>query len=78
MKVLTSDHVNEFKNQFFIGPKINYTICTAADLSVVSPVKEFWDHRILGISSGVDVPGSLRYDLALYLFICWVICYLCI
>ncbi|KAI1724985.1 sodium:neurotransmitter symporter family domain-containing protein [Ditylenchus destructor] len=78
VKILTTDHLNEYKKQFFIGPKINYTICTEADLSVRSPVKEFWDHRVLGISTGVDVPGALRYDLAIYLLICWIICYLCI
>lgn len=43
VKVLTTDHLNEYRKQFFIGPKINYTICTADDLSVQSPVKEFWE-----------------------------------
>lgn len=42
VKILTHDHLNEYRKQFFNGPKINYTICTEADLSVVSPVKEFW------------------------------------
>jgi hypothetical protein len=78
VKILTEDHLNEYKKQFFIGPKINFTVCSEADMSVQSPVREFWDHRILGISSGVHEMGSLRYDLALYLFIVWVICYLCI
>ncbi|KAI6233810.1 Transporter [Aphelenchoides fujianensis] len=77
VKTLTSDHLNEYTKQFFTGPKINFTVCTAADLSVQSPVKEFWDRRILGLSSGVHELGSLRYDLALYLFIVWVVCYLC-
>ncbi|KAI6215709.1 Transporter [Aphelenchoides besseyi] len=78
VKTLTTDHLNEYTKQFFTGPKINFTVCTEADLSVKSPVKEFWDHEILGISSGIHEMGSLRYDLALYLFIVWVICYLCI
>lgn len=33
---------------------------------------------MLGISPGIEQVGALRYDLALYLFIAWVICYLCI
>uniref|UniRef100_A0A915D1Z8 Transporter n=1 Tax=Ditylenchus dipsaci TaxID=166011 RepID=A0A915D1Z8_9BILA len=78
VKTLSIDHLNEYKKQFFIGPKVNFTVCTEADLSVRSPVKEFWDHKVLGISSGVDVPGALRYDLAAYLLIAWAICYLCI
>ncbi|KAL3121949.1 hypothetical protein niasHT_001948 [Heterodera trifolii] len=78
VKILTDDHLNEYRKQFFIGPKVNFTICTEADLSVRSPVKEFWDHRVLGISEGIEHVGSLRQDLALYLLICWIICYFCI
>lgn len=32
----------------------------------------------MGISSGINEIGSLRYDLALYLLIVWIVCYLCI
>uniref|UniRef100_A0A183BPE1 Sodium-and chloride-dependent glycine transporter 2 n=1 Tax=Globodera pallida TaxID=36090 RepID=A0A183BPE1_GLOPA len=78
VKILTEDHLNEYRKQFFIGPKVNFTICTEADLSVLSPVKEFWDHRVLGISGGIEQVGSLRQDLALYLLLCWMICYFCI
>ncbi|EYB83728.1 hypothetical protein Y032_0330g2693 [Ancylostoma ceylanicum] len=78
VKVLTADHLLEYKKQFFVGPKANFTVCTAADLSVQSPVKEFWNYKVLGISEGIEHPDGLRYDLALYLFIAWVICYLCI
>lgn len=42
VQVLTADHLLEYKKQFFIGPKANFTVCTARDLSVQSPVKEFW------------------------------------
>lgn len=34
--------------------------------------------RALRISSGIDHMGSLNWDLALCLFIAWVICYFCI
>ncbi|KAL7072002.1 hypothetical protein ACQ4LE_008439 [Meloidogyne hapla] len=78
VKILTADHLNEYKKQFFIGPKVNFTICTEADMNVHSPVKEFWDRRVLGISTGIEHVGSLRHDLALYLMICWMICYFCI
>nr|AVV64030.1 sodium and chloride-dependent creatine transporter 1 [Anisakis simplex] len=78
VKVLTNDHLTEYRQQFFVGPKANWSVCTAADLNVQSPVKEFWNYKVLGISSGVDVPGAMRWDLALYLFIAWAICYLCI
>ncbi|KAI6177779.1 Sodium-and chloride-dependent creatine transporter 1 [Aphelenchoides bicaudatus] len=68
VKVLTADHLNEYKKRFFIGPKVNFT----------SPVREFWDRRILGISSGVHDLGAMRWDLAMYLLIVWIICYFCI
>lgn len=38
----------------------------------------YFSYKVLGISEGINQPGGLRYDLALYLFIAWVICYLCI
>ncbi|CAA98519.2 Transporter [Caenorhabditis elegans] len=78
VKVLTHDHIHEYKKQFFVGEKMNWTVCSAADLSVVSPVKEFWNHRVLGISSGLENPGGIRWDLALFLLLVWIICYLCI
>lgn len=43
VKVLTEDYLNEYKKLFFVGPKANFTICTQEDLSVISPVKEFWE-----------------------------------
>lgn len=41
-KVLTTDHLNEYRKQFFVGPKSNWTICGSDDLDVESPVKEYW------------------------------------
>ncbi|MBN3295131.1 S6A13 protein, partial [Amia calva] len=43
-----------------------------------SPVKEFWERRVLNISSGVDEVGSLRWELALCLLLAWIICYFCV
>ncbi|XP_074644575.1 sodium- and chloride-dependent GABA transporter 1-like [Tubulanus polymorphus] len=43
-----------------------------------SPVKEFWERNCLQITEGIEEPGSLRWPLALCLFIVWVMCYFCI
>ncbi|XP_022248217.1 sodium- and chloride-dependent GABA transporter 2-like [Limulus polyphemus] len=43
-----------------------------------SPIKEFWEHHVLGISSGIDEPGNLRMELSLYLLLGWVMIYLVI
>ncbi|KIH52827.1 Sodium:neurotransmitter symporter family protein, partial [Ancylostoma duodenale] len=55
--VLTADHLLEYKKQFFVGPKANFTVCTAADLSVQSPVKEFWKQAltVCFVNSGTSV-----------------------
>uniref|UniRef100_A0A669EV82 Transporter n=1 Tax=Oreochromis niloticus TaxID=8128 RepID=A0A669EV82_ORENI len=45
--------------------------------NTTSPVIEFWE-RALRISPGIDQMGSLNGDLALCLFIAWVMCYFCI
>ncbi|XP_060758977.1 sodium- and chloride-dependent GABA transporter 2-like, partial [Neoarius graeffei] len=43
-----------------------------------SPVIEFWERRVLRISSGIDEIGELHWDMALCLLLAWIICYFCI
>nr|XP_034962399.1 sodium- and chloride-dependent taurine transporter isoform X3 [Zootoca vivipara] len=43
-----------------------------------SPVTEFWEHNVLSLSSGIDEPGVIKWDLALCLLLVWVICFFCI
>ncbi|XP_072540655.1 sodium- and chloride-dependent GABA transporter 2-like [Salminus brasiliensis] len=45
---------------------------------VASPVVEFWERRILGLSGGIDEVGNVRWDLALCLLLAWIICYFCV
>uniref|UniRef100_A0AAY4B0P4 Transporter n=1 Tax=Denticeps clupeoides TaxID=299321 RepID=A0AAY4B0P4_9TELE len=46
--------------------------------NATSPVIEFWERRVLRISSGIDHMGELHWDLALCLLIAWSMCYFCI
>ncbi|XP_055048541.2 sodium- and chloride-dependent GABA transporter 2 isoform X1 [Misgurnus anguillicaudatus] len=46
--------------------------------NATSPVIEFWERRVLRISSGIDEIGTLHWDLALCLLLAWVLCYFCI
>ncbi|CAK8683654.1 unnamed protein product [Clavelina lepadiformis] len=43
-----------------------------------SPETEYWERRVLGLSTGLDDVGSIRWELALCLLLVWVICYFCI
>ncbi|PIO56188.1 hypothetical protein TELCIR_22417, partial [Teladorsagia circumcincta] len=62
--VLTADHLLEYKKQFFVGPKVNFTVCTARDLSVQSPVKEFWNTKyIYRFIERIDVMAEIRNSL---------------
>ncbi|CAJ0565513.1 unnamed protein product, partial [Mesorhabditis spiculigera] len=80
VKSLSMEHIKEYTKAEFTGAMANYRVCTEKDMAAVSPVKEFWDYRVLGMTSdsSFENPGSLRWDLALYLGIAWVLCYLCI
>lgn len=59
---------------------INETICTQfpKNMTTVDPVVEFWERKILQISSGVDEPGGIVWELAVSLLVVWTLCYFCI
>lgn len=43
-----------------------------------SASQQFFDHKLLEKTSGIDEPGGLRWELFGYLIFAWVIVYLCI
>ncbi|XP_034743592.1 sodium- and chloride-dependent GABA transporter 3-like isoform X2 [Etheostoma cragini] len=48
---------------------------TANLTNTTSAATEFWERRVLGMSGGIEELGSVRWELALCLLACWVICY---
>uniref|UniRef100_A0A2K5Y720 Transporter n=1 Tax=Mandrillus leucophaeus TaxID=9568 RepID=A0A2K5Y720_MANLE len=69
--VWNTEHCVDFLNHSGAGtvtPSENFT----------SPVMEFWERRVLSITSGIHDLGALRWELALCLLLAWVICYFCI
>nr|XP_046239527.1 sodium- and chloride-dependent GABA transporter 2-like isoform X2 [Scatophagus argus] len=46
--------------------------------NATSPVREFWERRILNITGSVHELGSIRWELALCLLLSWIICYFCV
>ncbi|XP_006278259.2 sodium- and chloride-dependent creatine transporter 1 isoform X2 [Alligator mississippiensis] len=49
-----------------------------SDAPFRSPVLEFWENRVLGLSGGLEEPGQLRGDLVLCLVVCWALVYFCV
>uniref|UniRef100_A0A8C2UA39 Transporter n=1 Tax=Coturnix japonica TaxID=93934 RepID=A0A8C2UA39_COTJA len=46
--------------------------------NATSPVVEFWEKRVLGLTDGIHNMGTVRWELALCLLLAWIICYFCI
>uniref|UniRef100_A0A665XEW5 Transporter n=1 Tax=Echeneis naucrates TaxID=173247 RepID=A0A665XEW5_ECHNA len=53
----------------------NATANQTALTKTTSAATEFWERRVLSMSGGIEEIGSVRWDLALCLLVCWVICY---
>ncbi|KPM05445.1 sodium- and chloride-dependent GABA transporter 1-like protein [Sarcoptes scabiei] len=44
----------------------------------VNSVIEFWEHKILQISPGIDQPNGFQWELVLTLLLAWIMCFFCI
>ncbi|KAL8576383.1 hypothetical protein ACOMHN_048950 [Nucella lapillus] len=58
--------------------KVNATPGLNDSKSLVDPVTEFWENKVLGISDGIDEMGTVKWDLALCLLLAWIVVYACI
>eukprot|EP00064_Thunnus_orientalis_P015458 superscaffoldBa00002867_g15511 len=54
----------------------NMTCAELADAR--SPIIEFWENKVLNISSGLDQPGEMNWELMLCLVTVWVLVYFCV
>ncbi|KAJ3583210.1 hypothetical protein NHX12_034181 [Muraenolepis orangiensis] len=43
-----------------------------------SPIIEFWENKVLGISEGLDHPGRINWEMLLCLMAVWVLVYFCV
>ncbi|XP_068449696.1 solute carrier family 6 member 22, tandem duplicate 1 isoform X2 [Clinocottus analis] len=57
--------------------KANYLNWTATE-NATSPVKEFWERRVLNLTGNIHEIGSIRWELALCLLLSWIVCYFCV
>ncbi|KAM9409611.1 sodium- and chloride-dependent GABA transporter 2-like isoform 2-T2 [Pholidichthys leucotaenia] len=46
--------------------------------NATSPVREFWERRILNLTPAIGDFGNMRWELVLCLLLSWVICYFCV
>ncbi|XP_060939623.1 sodium- and chloride-dependent GABA transporter 2-like [Limanda limanda] len=57
---------------------VNHSSNNPKSPNATSPVEEFWQRRVLGLSGGIEEMGSIRWDLAGCLLLSWIICYFCV
>ncbi|CAG0921057.1 unnamed protein product [Notodromas monacha] len=73
----------ERKSVCFKTEDTNQMFCTVNNLTLPAAnfsdsVKEYWNRRVLQISSGVEEPGPIVWELAICLAVIWVLVYFCI
>ncbi|CAG0886701.1 unnamed protein product [Cyprideis torosa] len=56
----------------------NATVLEINKKNLSNPVTEYWNNRVLQISSGITDVGGIQWELALTLALVWVLCYFCI
>ncbi|XP_033994443.1 sodium- and chloride-dependent GABA transporter 2-like [Trematomus bernacchii] len=56
----------------------NATANWTSSVNASSSILEFWQRRVLNISTGIEALGNIQGDLALYLFLAWALCYFCV
>ncbi|XP_037537322.1 sodium- and chloride-dependent betaine transporter-like [Nematolebias whitei] len=57
---------------------LNSSNVTVTHTNTTSSAIEFWERRVLNMSSGIEELGSIRWELALCLLVSWFIVYFCI
>ncbi|XP_028431208.1 sodium- and chloride-dependent GABA transporter 2 isoform X1 [Perca flavescens] len=56
----------------------NVTVTGTWPVNASSSVIEFWQRRVLNISTGIEALGNIQWELSLYLLLVWLICYFCV
>ncbi|XP_058498270.1 sodium- and chloride-dependent creatine transporter 1 [Solea solea] len=66
------------KNRSLANITITSNMTCAQLANASSPIVEFWENKVLDISSGLDEPGRLNWEILLCLMAAWVIVYFCV
>uniref|UniRef100_A0A8C5B597 Transporter n=1 Tax=Gadus morhua TaxID=8049 RepID=A0A8C5B597_GADMO len=68
---------NTWNTGRFVCAQRTYWVHITAE-NASSPVKEFWERRVLNVTGSPNEMGSIRWELALCLLLSWIVCYFCI
>ncbi|XP_011612184.2 solute carrier family 6 member 11a [Takifugu rubripes] len=69
---------NTWNTESCVVLNYNVSINGSTPVNSTSSVQEFWQRRVLNVSSGIEEIGHVQWELSLYLLLAWVICYFCI
>ncbi|XP_038127171.1 LOW QUALITY PROTEIN: sodium- and chloride-dependent creatine transporter 1 [Cyprinodon tularosa] len=72
-------HHQDCKNSSLANTTVGSGNLTCSDLADArSPIIEFWENKVLNISSGLDEPGEFNWELILCLITVWILVYFCV
>uniref|UniRef100_A0A3Q2CZ19 Transporter n=1 Tax=Cyprinodon variegatus TaxID=28743 RepID=A0A3Q2CZ19_CYPVA len=72
-------HHQDCKNSSLANATVGSGNLTCSDLADArSPIIEFWENKVLNISSGLDEPGEFNWELILCLITVWILVYFCV
>lgn len=70
----TNDTARQLAQSFSVSQAFNASLSSRRSDSTV----EFWEHRILQMTDGIENVGGIQWELAACLAVVWVICFFCI
>uniref|UniRef100_A0A8C4QGC0 Transporter n=1 Tax=Eptatretus burgeri TaxID=7764 RepID=A0A8C4QGC0_EPTBU len=56
----------------------NFTNVSATHLRHISPVIQFWERKVLGLTNGIEEVGELKWDLTLCMIAMWIVVFFCL
>ncbi|XP_026865680.2 sodium- and chloride-dependent GABA transporter 3-like isoform X2 [Electrophorus electricus] len=56
----------------------NFVLNWTGQTNSTSAATEFWEHRVLSLSGGIEEVGNVNWEILLCLIAMWIICYFCI
>lgn len=66
---------NTWNTDFCLADLSNHTNDSIHGSVVISPVKEYWEHRVLGITDGIHDMGELQWEILICLLVAWIMVY---